>query len=138
MDRKADIYNMLRKKGHRITAQKRVILDVFFEHSDRMLSVNNVYSLIPESVNIDNATIYRNIQRYLSLGILELMIDDHGISKYTICDEGHHHYFICTECGGITKFPCVTNAFWKPYAKESCFEETHHKIEVYGKCVHCK
>ena len=104
MESKEKIYNMIRNKKHRVTPQKKVILDVFFEHTDKMLSVYDVKRLIPDHVNIDITTIYRNIQKYVELGILESMVDSHGLSRYTICDTSHHHYFICTDCGKIIRF----------------------------------
>ena len=127
---------MLRAKGYRVTAQKKIILDIFLANTDRMLSVNDVYNRLPENVSIDNTTVYRNIQKFLDFGILESMIDDHGINRYTICEREHHHYLICTECGRIIKFPCESN-YWKTYAVENQFKETHHKLEVYGKCADC-
>ena len=133
----AKIYAMLRAKGFRITVQKKIILDIFLANQDRMLSVNDVYNILPENISIDNATIYRNIQKFLGFGILETMNDDHGINRYTICEKEHHHYLICTECGRIIKFPC-TNNYWEKYAVKNHFKETHHKLEVYGKCDKCR
>ncbi len=137
MDRRKQIFEKLRANGARVTVPKKVILDIFMANQDRMLSVCDVYDMIPKDINIDNATVYRNIQKYLNLGVLETMVDDNGLSRYTISSEDHHHYLICTECGRIIKFPCI-ETFWEQYAKENCFEEMHHKIEVYGKCVDCR
>ena len=135
MEEKTRIYAMLRAKGFRVTAQKKMILDVFFDNTDRMLSISDVCKLFPENVSIDNATVYRNIQKFLSFGILEAMNDDSGINRYTICEKHHHHYLICTECGRIVRFPCSN--YWDIYAKDNDFKETYHKLEVYGKCSEC-
>lgn len=131
-----NIYEMMRARGCRVTAQKKIVLDIFLANQDRMLSINDVCNRLPGNVSIDNTTVYRNIQKFLNFGILESMIDDHGISRYTICEREHHHYLICTECGRITKFPCENN-YWEIYAAEKHFKETHHKLEVYGKCADC-
>lgn len=136
MDPKTKIFAMLRKKGHRITRQKKIILDLFFEHPDKMLSVSDICSLIPEGERIDNATLYRNVQQYVKLGILESMVDNQGIMRYMICDRSHHHHFICTGCGRIINFPC-NNRYWKPFADEHDFHESFHKLEIYGKCKKC-
>lgn len=130
------IYAMLREKGFRVTSQKKTILDVFLENQDRMLSVNDVYNILSEKVSIDNATVYRNIQKFLEIGILESMNDERGVNRYVLCDREHHHYLICTECGKIIRFPCSSN-YWADYAKDNMFVETHHKLEVYGKCFSC-
>lgn len=137
MQEKSEIYDMLRTRGLRITASKKAILDIFLAYQNKMLSVSDVYGLLPEGSGIDNATVYRNLQKFLNFGVLESMIDDHGISRYTFCEKEHHHYLICTECGQIIKFPC-TNHYWNGYAAERDFQETHHKLEVYGKCAECR
>ena len=130
------IYSKLREKGCRLTSQTKTILDVFLANKDRMLSVADLSSLLPEDVSIDNATVYRNIQKFLDFGIVDSLNDEHGINRYTVCDREHHHYLICTECGRITRFPCA-NHYWETYAKENSFFETHHKLEVYGTCQEC-
>jgi Fur family ferric uptake transcriptional regulator len=137
MDDIEEIFDTLRKKGLRVTAQKKMILDIFLANQDRMLSVGDVFSMLPDGSGIDNTTVYRNIQKFLSLGLLESMIDDRGISRYTVCQKEQHHYFICTECGRITKFPCADH-YWADYAAQSDFQETRHKLEVYGKCAACR
>ena len=136
MDPKTKIYTMLREKGYRVTQQKKVMLDIFFDHPDKMLSVCDICGLIPEGEHIDNATLYRNVQQYAGLGILESMVDNQGITRYKICDSTHHHHFICTDCGRIIPFPCDDH-FWESYAEENEFHESYHKIEVYGKCADC-
>ncbi len=136
MNDDAKIYAMLRTKGFRVTAQKKMILDVFLENPDRMLSAHDVYTLLPADARIDNATVYRNIQKFLSFGILETMNDEQGVNRYTVNGGDHHHYLICTECGKIIKIPCEGH-FWKTKASENRFQETHHKLEVYGRCAEC-
>lgn len=136
MDRKTEICALLREKGHRITRQKKVILDVFFDNPKKMLSVCDICTLIPAGEHMDNATLYRNLQQFARLGILESMVDNEGLTRYSICDSAHHHHFICTGCGRIIPFPC-NDHFWKPYAEENDFHETFHRIEIYGKCADC-
>ena len=135
MDNKSEIYTLLREKGQRITIQKRVILDIMLENTDRMLSVNDILKRIPDD-SIDAATIYRNMQTFTEAGITETMIDNKGLTRYKICDSEPHHHMICTVCGKIINFPCTTK-FWDPYVKENNFTETHHLVEIYGKCSEC-
>lgn len=132
----AKIYAALREKGLRMTSPKKRILDVFLNNQDRMLSIADVAALLDASTAIDNATIYRNIQKFMDVGILESLNDEQGVNRYTVYEKAHHHYLICTDCGKIIKIPCV-EGFWKIHAKENEFQETHHKLEVYGRCANC-
>ena len=132
-----ELYTLLKQKGFRITAPKRELLNIFFANQDHMLSVSDVFHLLPENSGIDNATVYRNIQKFSALGVLESMIDDRGVSRYTLQEKEHHHYLICTQCGRIIRFPCTTH-YWQKFANEADFVETAHKLEVYGVCTDCK
>lgn len=136
MNNKNDIYRNLNEKGRRITRQKMIILDVLFDNTDRMLSANDIHSLVPADINIDIATVYRNLQGFAEDGILETMVDASGLGRYKICDSEPHHHMICTECGRIINFPCAVK-FWEPYLDENNFTETSHVIEIYGKCSKC-
>jgi Fe2+ or Zn2+ uptake regulation protein len=136
MDDHLRIYAMLREKGMRVTSPKKRILDIFLENRNRMLSVGDVSAMLPKDSAIDNATVYRNIQKFVAFGILESMNDEQGVNRYTICEREHHHYLICTECGKIIKIPCEGH-FWKTHAQKNHFQETHHKLEIYGKCAEC-
>jgi len=105
---------------------------------DRMLSVNDIIKKIPDGKNVDNATVYRNVQRLTDLRILESMIDDKGISRYVISrGSAHHHHLICVSCGKILNIPCKNN-YWNQYAEDNNFNEMYHKLEVYGTCENCK
>ncbi|MFO7611181.1 MAG: Fur family transcriptional regulator [Clostridia bacterium] len=133
---KKDIYKKLKARGQRITRQKIAILDILLDNTDTMLSAGEIRSRIPGDIKIDDATIYRNVQGFADVGILESMIDSSGLNLYKLCDSSPHHHLICTECGRIINFPCRVD-FWKPYLKENNFIESHHVIEIYGKCSEC-
>ena len=130
------LYDLLRSKGLRMTSQKKRILDVFLNNQDRMLSIADVSGLLVGNIAIDQATIYRNIQKFVEHGILESFNDEQGLNRYTVLEKDHHHYLICTGCGKIIKIPCE-KCFWNTQAQKNSFQETHHKLEVYGKCADC-
>ena len=86
---------------------------------------------------MDTTTIYRNMQQFLKLDIVETMIDNSGINRFILSHGTHHHHFICSECGKILRFPC-SNKFWADFAEENDFKESSHKIEIYGTCSNCQ
>ena len=135
---KSKIYESLRKKGQRLTEQKKMIIDVFLENPDRMLSVAEICGHLEHVGEVDTATVYRNIQRFLEIGLFESMVDSGGFGRYMICSAGHHHHhFICTNCGAVIGFPCE-KPFWEEAAREAGFTEERHSIEVFGVCAECK
>ncbi len=102
-----------------------------------MLSVMDLKGFLPDIMEMDRATIYRNVQNFENLGLLESMIDTRGIARYMICDGAHHHHLVCMSCGRIINFPC-NNPFWEKLAQQHHFEEAYHRIEVYGLCSDCQ
>lgn len=135
VDAKTSIISNLRRRGLRITQQKRAIIDALIENNDRMLSVCDVAALVADSM--DYATVYRNLKKFHELNIVESMADSQGVLRYTISDGMHHHHFICTACGRIIKFPCI-HPFWREIAAQQKFKEEHHRIDVFGVCESCQ
>ena len=137
MNTKNEIYEILRNSGYRITAQKKQLLEVLFTHKDIMLSIADIERYLPNEAIMNTTTIYRNVQQFLKLDIVESMMDDNGINRYILFHGSHHHHLICNECGKIIQFPC-SHKFWAEIAKENNFKESSHKIEIYGTCSKCQ
>lgn len=137
MNTKNELFGILRANGYRITAQKKQLLEVLFTYNDNMLSIADIERYLPNDVKMDTTTIYRNIQQFLKLDIVETMIDDNGINRYILYHGKHHHHFICNECGKIIQFPC-SHKFWTDIARENDFKVSSHKIEIYGTCSTCQ
>ena len=127
----------MKSKGQRITKQKEIILSVLIKNSEKLLSVNQIQELLPEDENINSATVYRNMQNFMELNIIETMIDEKGFAKYVIrCNSEHHHHMICTECGKMISILCDKNRF-NDLTKEHGFIEEYHSLEIYGVCKNC-
>ena len=137
MDQLEKMQELLHSKGQRMTVQKKALLDIFLRHPHRMLSVSDLKGLLPDGMEMDSATIYRNVTGFEVLGLLESMVDLSGSARYMICEHEHHHHLVCVCCGRILCFPC-DNPFWRSFAEQNGFEETHHRIEIYGLCSGCK
>jgi Fe2+ or Zn2+ uptake regulation protein len=136
MEKIARMTAHIKSRGQRMTAQKRALLAVFAQHADRMLSIADIKGLLPADGAMDDATIYRNVENFTAIGLLETMADSRGCSRYTAFDGVHRHHFICLDCARIIGFPC-DNPFWRPLAEQHQFTEAYHRIEVYGLCAHC-
>jgi Fur family zinc uptake transcriptional regulator len=80
-------------------------------------------------------TIYRNLNLFEQLHILEAtQIEEERIFRMA-CDHGHHHHLICTTCGK-TKLVEVCPMDVLEQAPPG-FEITGHKFEIYGICEMC-
>lgn len=135
--KKEEIYKLIKNKGQRMTKQKEIILSVLIEYGEKLLSVNQIQELLPKEENINSATVYRNLQNFVEIGILETMIDEKGFSKYVIrCHHEHHHHMICTECGRMITILCDKDRF-SDITIQHGFVEEYHSLEIYGRCREC-
>ena len=127
----------IKEANQRITAQKKVLLGILLDNEYRMMNVQEIKSLIPENTHMDDVTIYRNLNAFINIGIVEQSMSPNGTSLFKLtCEQGHHHHFICLSCGKVLAFPC-DNDFIHTIAKSHKFQESYHNLEVFGKCEEC-
>jgi len=131
--------SMLRKKGYKITPQRRAViaaLDICGQFPTVQQLLESVKKMMPD-VSLD--TIYRNLTLLTELGIVH-EIHRHNGNVYEMVIPGHHHHhLICTQCG---RTECVnicpmSDAYTEEAAKRG-FLITGHVFEFYGLCSFCQ
>lgn len=68
--RKDEILELFRRKGMRITKQRRLILDIVFEH-DCICCKEIYYQALKKDKNMGIATVYRMINALTDLGVFQ-------------------------------------------------------------------
>ena len=99
--------HLLKSHGLRTTSQRRQIVEVFSE-SDYALSQSDISSKLPK--DFDRVTLYRVLKSFEEKGLIHVIPDAAGESRYALCQhDGHDHnhddehlHFTCTECGKTT------------------------------------
>ncbi|MCA1022330.1 Fur family transcriptional regulator [Halobacillus litoralis] len=126
----------LKEKGYKRTKQRERMLKIF-AGQDQYIAAKDILKEFQEyfpSVSFD--TVYRNLYMLTEVDILE-STELGGEKHFRLsCDtDGHHHHFICTDCGktkSIAFCPMEkVNENLKGYDIEN------HKFEIYGKCPQC-
>jgi len=108
MQSRAELSDVLRRKGFRLTPQREKILDIFYElPAGEHLSAEELQqSLMSESSDISLATSYRTLKLLASLGVLRELdfAEDH--KHYELARNPHspHHHIICLDCGKTEEF----------------------------------
>lgn len=126
---------ILKEAGYKLTDKRESIL-AFFEKEDRYRTAKHLLDYMAthyEGISFD--TIYRNLNLFSELGILESTELD-GENHYQIsCADHHHHHFICRECGVTEEVEtCPMDEIAK---KLKNFIIEDHKFEIYGLCPVC-
>ena len=81
------------------------------------------------------ATDYRHLNRWLQEGKLTPVEFAGETCRYETTGKGHHHHFLCRDCGGVFELPgCVAGLHTIVPAG---FVARQHEITIYGACPQC-
>jgi Fur family ferric uptake transcriptional regulator len=129
------------KKGLRSTAQRRLIVDTFFEGSPHITIEDLLADVRARDRGIGYATVYRTLKLLAECGVASERRFGDGLSRYELSDEAstHHDHLICSSCGKITEFeePQIEE-LQEAVAERYGFEIVSHKHEMYGTCAECR
>jgi len=126
---------ILKKSGYKYTDKREYIL-TYFTQEDRYRTAKDLLNYMEKSFEgISLDTIYRNLNLFYELGILEATELD-GEKNYRIsCVQHHHHHFICRACGMTQEIDyCPMDQLPKELVN---FTIEDHKFEIYGLCPVC-
>jgi len=133
-------------KEHRLTPQRKLVLEIFLENKERHLSAEEVYRLSREKgEDIGLATIYRTLELLEELALLHKMNFGDGRSRYELTppnmeqDHHHHHHLVCLNCAEILEVEDdllyqLENVVENKYH----FRIVDHNLQFFGYCSKCR
>lgn len=138
-----DFKEKLKEKGCKLTMQRRSVLDVLLEHSNDHLSTEEIYDKVKGKFpEIGLATVYRTVQLFEEMGIVDRLNFDDGCSRFELASEDtvhHHHHLICEQCNKVYE---VENDLLDDIEKEIeskyNFKIHDHNVMFYGICKDCE
>lgn len=133
----------LKQKGCKLTLQRRSVLNVLMEHCDEHLSTEEIYSLVKKNYpDIGLATVYRTMQLFEEMGIIDRLNFDDGCSRFELSSNKqshHHHHLICEKCNKVFE---VENDLLEELESEIeqkyDFQIQNHNVIFYGYCKSCR
>ena len=138
---RARLQSYMLKKGLRSTAQRRLIIDTFFEGASHMTIEDLLSEVRARDKGIGYATVYRTLKLLAECGVASERRFGDGLSRYELADEAstHHDHLICIVCGKIVEFeePRI-EALQDEIASLHGFAISSHKHEMYGTCPECR
>jgi len=133
------IENKCKKKGVKLTDQRRIIARIISESKEAYgesdhPDVDELYSRASKfDPKISIATVYRTVKLFEEAGILTKHDFKGGKARYEELNEGHHDHLIDIKSGEIIEF--VDNDIedlQKKVAEKYGYELVDHKLELYG------
>lgn len=137
MTRNNDTANILANLGLKPSLARLKILSICMD-STIPLDVESVSRKMGSRAHL--ATVYRTLEKFVQLGLLEKIDFQEGKFRYEYMQE-HHHHAICRGCGSVqdigdsaTSVKVIEN-----HAQSSLgFKVTKHLIELFGICAKCQ
>lgn len=140
-----DLRAKLSERGYKMTPQRKEILKIFVEHSDRHhMSAEDVYGILRENESeIGLATVYRALDLLSELGILVQVDFGDGCARYELNTADpkihHHHHLICVKCRKVIEFEeDLLDDLEETIAEESGFQIINHEVKFFGYCKDCR
>lgn len=131
----------LRKRGHRVTAQRETILQIFKEepHGSH-LSIEELHSrLVSKGYRVSLATAYRTLKLLSTLGLLRELDFAEGHKHYELKqDTLPHQHIICTNCNTTLEFEDhFLEAVGQEIAAKNNFQVIDAQFKIFGLCPNC-
>ena len=137
---RARLQTYMAQKGLRSTAQRRLIVDTFFEGASHRTIEDLLNEVRSRDKGIGYATVYRTLKLLAECGVASERRFGDGLSRYELANDAsaHHDHLICVSCGKIVEFeePRI-ETLQEEVAARYGFAITSHKHEMYGTCPEC-
>ncbi|MEK7181709.1 MAG: Fur family transcriptional regulator [Patescibacteria group bacterium] len=134
-----NIFAILRAKKMRLTKTRFAFVTLLSE-SPTPLSVSDILLILQtKGVVVDKTTVYREIERFIALGILEEVSLGDRKKYYELASE-HHHHLICLECNRVEDIDIDESTLVQQEMKvnrEKKFQILKHSLEFFGLCNKC-
>jgi Fe2+ or Zn2+ uptake regulation protein len=115
----------LDRAGHRLTEPRRAVAALVADARRRRM-------------DIGRATVFRTLDLFASLSLVERVDLPGGEHAYVACDPVHHHHAICTGCGrSLDVADHGLAAVLGEIGNRSGFRVTAHRLEIFGLCSAC-
>jgi Fur family transcriptional regulator, ferric uptake regulator len=129
----------LGRAGLRLTAPRRAVAELIAGRDGHFTAAELVADARRTHPGIGRATIFRALDQFASLDLVERVDLPGGEHAYVACEAVHHHHAICTGCGRSLDVDDQGLAdVLAAIGGRSGFRVTAHRLEIFGLCAACQ
>jgi Fur family ferric uptake transcriptional regulator len=130
------LIDALDRAGHRLTGPRRQVAQLVAARDGHFTAANLVEDA--RGHGIGRATVFRSIELFTSLGLVERVDLPGGDHAYVACETAHHHHAICTSCGrSFDVDDAGLSDVLARMGSRAGFRVTAHRLEIFGLCAVC-
>jgi Fur family transcriptional regulator, ferric uptake regulator len=133
------LVDALDRAGHRLTEPRRAVAELIAARDGHFTAAELVADAGRRRMDIGRATVFRTLDLFTSLNLVERVDLPGGEHAYVACDPVHHHHAICTGCGrslDVADHGLAT--VLGEIGNRSGFRVTAHRLEIFGLCAACQ
>ena len=131
------LVDALDRAGHRLTGPRRTVAELVAARDGHFTAADLVEDA--RDHGIGRATVFRSIELFTSLGLVERVDLPGGEHAYVACETAHHHHAICTSCGrSFDVDDAGLSDVLARMGSRSGFKVTAHRLEIFGLCAACQ
>lgn len=133
-----DSLAILKNSGIKITKSRMAVLNVL-QITSHPLDALAIFGILKnKKIKIDPATVYRILEKLLSVGVVRQVDFREGKLRYELVGD-HHHHLVCQNCGKIDDYSgnCL-DEIEKEILKRHRFIVRDHALEFFGICRSCQ
>ena len=131
--------NMHGKLSRRSTEQRQLLLKII-QQAEGHLDADEIYRQARQkSPSISLSTVYRSLQLFKELGLVEEHQFDGTRRCYEAMPRTKHHHLVCLGCGRVFEFKCPSAEKLKSrISREEGFKVTDAEVRLVGYCPDCQ
>ena len=135
----AHLVDALGRAGYRLTEPRRTVAELVAGREGHFTAADLVEEAQRRHADVGRATVFRTLDAFASLGLVERVDLPDGDHAYVACDTVHHHHAICTGCGrSLDVEEAGLASVLAEIGRRSGFRVTAHRLELFGLCAACQ
>jgi Fe2+ or Zn2+ uptake regulation protein len=134
------IVDALDGAGYRVTEPRRAVARLVAARDGHFTANDLLHDARALELGIGRATIFRALDLFTELDVLERIDLPTGDHAYVPCEpRSHHHHIVCASCGAVTEVEDLgLGAAIEEIERRTGWHVEQHRLELYGRCSACR
>jgi len=129
----------LDEAGYRLTEPRRTVAELVAARDGHFTASDLLADARAQDLGIGRATIFRALDLFTELEVLERLDLPSGDHAYVPCEPQHHHHIVCEGCGAVTEVADLgLGAAIEEIQGRTGWQVETHRLELYGRCPSCQ
>ena len=125
--------------GYRLTGPRRAVAALLAARTGHFTAADLAEDARERRLGIGRATIFRALDVFAELGVVERIDLPSGQHAYISCEPAHHHHVVCSRCGTTADVDDKgLSSVVREIAAQTGYTVDSHRLELFGLCPTCR